>query len=211
MLYTRPIRSGTSREGTLMAATVKTLLENHGELYWGTRQATPGYHYGLSLDVGANGLAAQVVYVMSDLDENDDPIVTPEVLMSCYTVRDLEANGIVLTDRMDDEDPDPDVKGWYCIEESFFPEDQVEALQESSARLDDYLDIVLEIMLITPEEVAAGMPSLDQTSFFDLLEELEGISELIDTGALQKPLPFSFRLVGDALFGWQTAEEADWR
>lgn len=26
-----------------MAATVKTLLEHHGELYWGTRKANPGY------------------------------------------------------------------------------------------------------------------------------------------------------------------------
>ena len=29
-----------------MAATVKTLLEHHGELYWGTRKANPGYCYG---------------------------------------------------------------------------------------------------------------------------------------------------------------------
>ena len=35
-----------------MAATVKTLLEHHGELYWGTRKANPGYCYGLALDVG---------------------------------------------------------------------------------------------------------------------------------------------------------------
>ena len=53
-----------------MAATVKTLLEHHGELYWGTRKANPGYCYGLALDVGADGLAAELVYVMSDLDEN---------------------------------------------------------------------------------------------------------------------------------------------
>ena len=50
-----------------MAATVKTLLEHHGELYWGTRKANPGYCYGLALDVGADGLAAELVYVMSDL------------------------------------------------------------------------------------------------------------------------------------------------
>lgn len=61
-----------------MAATVKTLLEHHGELYWGTRKANPGYCYGLALDVGADGLAAELVYVMSDLDENDEPLVTPE-------------------------------------------------------------------------------------------------------------------------------------
>ena len=63
-----------------MAATVKTLLEHHGELYWGTRKANPGYCYGLALDVGADGLAAELVYVMSDLDENDEPLVTPETL-----------------------------------------------------------------------------------------------------------------------------------
>lgn len=193
-----------------MAATVKTLLEHHGELYWGTRQANPGYHYGLSLDIGENGVAAQVVYVMSDLNENDSPVVTPEMLMSCYTVADLEANGIVPSDLMDEEDNDS-VKGWYCIEESFFPENQVEALQESNAQLDGYLGIVLDIMLISPEEVAAGMPSLDDISFFDLLSELEGIAERIDSGALAKPLPFGFRLVGDALFGWEFADEEDWR
>ena len=192
-----------------MAATVKTLLEHYGELYWGTRQANPGYHYGLSLDIGENGVAARVVYVMSDLDENDDPVVTPEMLMSCYTVDDLEANGIVLSDLMDEDDGS--VKGWYCIEESFFPENQVEALQESNAQLDGYLDIMLDIMLISPEEVAAGMPSLDDISFFDLLSELEGIAERIDSGALAKPLPFNFRLVGDALFGWEFADEEDWR
>lgn len=192
-----------------MAATVKTLLEHHGELYWGTRQANPGYHYGLSLDIGENGVAARVVYVMSDLDENDDPVVTPEMLMSCYTVDDLEANGIVLSDLMDEDDGS--VKGWYCIEESLFPENQVEALQESNAQLDGYLDIMLDIMLISPEEVAAGMPSLDDISFFDLLSELEGIAEHIDSGALAKPLPFNFRLVGDALFGWEFADEEDWR
>ena len=47
-----------------MAATVKTLLEHHGELYWGTRKANPGYCYGLALDVGADGLAAELVYVI---------------------------------------------------------------------------------------------------------------------------------------------------
>lgn len=193
-----------------MSATVKTLLENHGELYWGTRKANPGYCYGLSLDVGEDGLAARVVYVMSDLDDNDEPLVTPDVLMACYRVEDLEQNRIVLSDLMDDED-EGDAKGWYCIEESFFPHDQVEALQASSEALDDYLDIVLHILLISPEEVAAGMPALDELSFFDLLEELEGIAERIDNGQLRKPLPFGFRLVGDALFGWEFADEADFR
>ena len=188
-----------------MAATVKTLLLNHGELYWGTRQADPGYHYGLSLDVGADGLTARIVYLMTDFDDDDEPMVTPDVLMSCYTVQDLEANGVVISDLMG-EDQDPPAKGWYCIEESFFPESQVDALGESSAQLGGYLDIVLEIMLISPEEVAAGMPSLDEISFFDLLDEMEGITEKIDAGALQKPLPFSFRLIGDALLGWQFAD-----
>ena len=110
-----------------------------------------------------------------------------------------------------DEEGNDSVKGWYCIEESFFPENQVEALQESNAQLDGYLDIVLDIMLISPEEVAAGMPSLDDISFFDLLSELEGIAERIDSGALAKPLPFGFRLVSDALFGWEFADEEDWR
>ena len=193
-----------------MAATVKTLLENHGELYWGTRQATPGYHYGLSLDVGADGLAARIAYVMADYDEDDNPLITPELLMSCYTVADLEANGIAISDLMDEEQ-DPPAKGWYCVEESFFPASQVDALQESNAQLEGYLDTVLEIMLITPEEVAQGMPTLDEISFFDLLDEMEGVAEKIDSGALQKPLPFSFRLVGDALLGWQFADEADFR
>ena len=84
-----------------MAATVKTLLEHHGELYWGTRKANPGYCYGLALDVGADGLAAELVYVMSDLDENDEPLVTPETLVSCFTVNDLEDNGIILSNNLD--------------------------------------------------------------------------------------------------------------
>lgn len=193
-----------------MAATVKTLLENHGELYWGTRQANSGYCYGLSLDVGEDGLAARVVYVMSDLDEDDEPLAGPEVLLECYTVSDLEAHGIVLTDLMDD-DRDDAVIGWYCIEESFFPHDQVDALQASSAALDDYLEIALRILTISPEEVAAGMPSLDELSFYDLLEEREGIAERIDQGAVRKPLPFGFRLVGDALFGWEHVDEAEFR
>ena len=193
-----------------MAATVKTLLENHGELYWGTRKANPGYCYWLSLDVGEDGLAARVVYVMSDLDDNDEPLVTPEMLVACYRVEDLEPNGIELSDLMDDDRPDT-VKGWYCVEESFFPHDQVEALQASSDAHDYYLEILLRILTISPEEVAEGMPTLDELTFFDLLEELEGIAERIDRGELSRPLPFGFRLVGDALFGWEFADEADYR
>ena len=193
-----------------MAATVKTLLEHHGELYWGTRKANPGYCYGLALDVGADGLAAELVYVMSDLDENDEPLVTPETLVSCFTVNDLEDNGIILSNYLDDEDA-PEAVGWYCIEKSFFGRDNVEALLDDNARLDGHLDIVLQILLISPEEVAKGMPSLDELSFFDLLEELEGVAERIDNGDVQPPLPFSFRLVGDALFGWEHADEEDFR
>ena len=138
-----------------MAATVKTLLEHHGELYWGTRKANPGYCYGLALDVGADGLAAELVYVMSDLDENDEPLVTPETLVSCFNVNDLEDNGIILSDHLDDEDA-PEAAGWYCIEKSFFVRDSVEVLLDDNARLDGYLDIVLQILLISPERWRKG-------------------------------------------------------
>ena len=70
---------------------------------------------------------------------------------------------------------------------------------------------MLRILTISPEEVAEGMPTLDELTFFDLLEELEGIAERIDRGELSRPLPFGFRLVGDALFGWEFADEADYR
>ena len=80
-----------------------------------------------------------------------------------------------------------------------------------STRANGYLDIVLAIMTISADEIAAGMPSLEEVSFFDLLDELEGIAVLIDEGALAKPLPFTFRLIGDALLGWESADEEDWR
>ena len=82
---------------------------------------------------------------------------------------------------------------------------------DDNALLDGYLDIVMQIMLISPEELAQGMPSLDELSFLDHLEEREGVAERIDNGDAQPPLPFSFRLVGDALFGWEHADEEDFR
>lgn len=85
----------------------------------------------------------------------------------------------------------------------------MEALPDDSDRLDGYLDIVPQILLISPEEVAKGVPSLSELSFFDLLEELEGVAERIDNGDVQTPLPFSFYLVGDALFGWKHVDEED--
>ena len=79
-----------------MAATVKTLIEHSGELYWGTRQAMPGYHFGLSLNVMENGLVARVVYVMSDLDDSEESLETPELLASaCFSVDDLAGNGFL--------------------------------------------------------------------------------------------------------------------
>ena len=88
-----------------MAATVKTLIEHSGELYWGTRQAMPGYHFGLSLNVMENGLVARAVYVMSDLDDSEEPLVTPELLASaCFSVDDLVPNGIVPSDLMDEDE-----------------------------------------------------------------------------------------------------------
>ena len=207
-----------------MAATVKTLLEHHGELYWGARTATPGYQYGISLDVVPQGIEAQVVYVLSDLDENDAELVDPEVLLSCYSVADLERNGIVPSDLMDENESEDGsdacsaedgagvpVIGWYCIERSFFDRDRADELAASNDSLDGYLDIVLSILTITPEEVEAGLPSLDAVSFFDLLDELEGIAERIDSVDLRAPLPFDFTLVNDALLGWQNADEADFR
>ena len=196
-----------------MAATVKTLIEHSGELYWGTRQAMPGYHFGLSLNVMENGLVARAVYVMSDLDDSEEPLVTPELLASaCFSVDDLVPPGIVPSDLRDDAAADAvGLMGWYGVVVSFFGKDDVEALRASNDQLDGYLDIVLAIMTISADEIAAGMPSLEEVSFFDLLDELEGIAVLIDEGALAQPLPFTFRLIGDALLGWESADEEDWR
>ena len=179
-------------------------------LYWGTRKANPGYCYGLALDVGADGLAAELVYVMSDLDENDEPLVTPETLVSCFTVNDLEDNGIILSNYLDDEDA-PEAVGWYCIEKSFFGRDNVEALLDNNARLDGHLDIVLQILLISPEEVAQGMPSLDELSFFDLLEELEGVAEPSTTATCSRRCPFRSASWATTQLGKYTPNEGDFR
>lgn len=192
-----------------MAATVKTLLQHHGELYWAARKANPGYYYGLSLDARPEGLQVRVVYVLSNVDHNDDTqeLITPDMLLTCYTLADLEENGIISSSLMDEDNQS--ALGWYCVEESTFSQENIDDLQQSNDSLENYLSIILQIMLISPEEVEAGLPTLDDISFFDLLAELEGISELIDAKGLQKPLPFDFHLIGDALFGWQHACEAD--
>ena len=195
-----------------MAASVKTLLENPGELYWGTHHDDPEYHYGIALDYRNNTLIAQAVYVLTDFaDEAEkEPLVTPDVLTSCFTVADLEANNVVLSDNMDDEDA-VDIKGWYCIELSVFKRDELETLQESSSRFGGYLDIVTHILQVTPDNLEGNIDFLEECDFFDLQEQLGGISDLIDNGVLRKPLPFQFHLVGDALLGWQTANEEDFR
>lgn len=192
-----------------MAATVKTLLENPGELYWGTRTDDPEYHYGIALDQREGTLAVQLVYVLTDLDENEQAFITPDVLMSCFTVADLEKSGIVLSDNMDD--CDSSTLGWYCIELSVFNKNEQAHLEESSKKLNDYLGIILQILEATPEDIQAEDSFFEECSFFDLLDELCGISDKIDRGELTRPLPFPFHLIGDALLGWQTANEEDFR
>ncbi len=193
-----------------MAATVKTLLENSGDLYWGTHHDEPEYHYGISLEKKADMLIAQVVYVLSNVDEEtDENVITPDVLMSCFTVADLESANIILSDNMDD--CDEETLGWYCIELSVFNQADLDALKESSESLDDYLEIILQVLETTPEELQSDECPLDEFSFFDLLEELCGISDKIDIGELNKPLPFQFHLVGDALLGWESADEQNYR
>lgn len=193
-----------------MSANVKTLLENPGELYWGTHVDDPEYHYGIALDFQEGTLAVQLVYVLTDIDEDtDEALVTPDVLMSCFTVADLEDANILLSDNM--EDCPAETRGWYCIELSVFNQSEIENLENSSENLDGYLDIILEIFASSPDEEEAEMSFLEDCTFFDLQEELCGISDKIDCGQLQKPLPFQFHLIGDALMGWQTANEEDFR
>ncbi|MFR1639049.1 MAG: hypothetical protein ACLSVD_07645 [Eggerthellaceae bacterium] len=87
--------------------------------------------------------------------------MTPETLVSCFTVNDLGGQRHHPQQLPDDEDA-PEAVGWYCIEKSFFGRDNVEALLDNNASPDGHLDIVLQILLISPEEVAQGMPSLDE-------------------------------------------------
>lgn len=193
-----------------MAATVQTLLENSGELYWGTHNDEPEYHYGIALDFQEGTLAVQLVYVLTDLDEStDEPLITPDVLMSCFTVADLEAAHIILSDNMDEYPAE--TLGWYCIELSVFNQSELESLRASSETLEGYLDIVLQILEASPEERQSEDSFLEEYSFFDLQEELCTVSDKIDSGQLYKPLPFQFHLIGDALMGWQTTNEADFR
>ncbi|MEG0014975.1 MAG: hypothetical protein RSB04_02565 [Gordonibacter sp.] len=192
-----------------MAATVKTLLENPGELYWGTRVGDPEYHYGIAMDLRDGTLAVQLVYVLTDLDDTGEALVTPDTLMSCFTVADLEKTGIVLSDNMDDA-PDGTI-GWYCIELSVFNQDELAALQESNEEHDECLDSVIQALSASPEEVQAEDSFLEEYSFFDLLDELSDLSDKIDRGELARPLPFQFHLIGDALLGWQFADEKDFR
>lgn len=192
-----------------MAATIKTLLENPDELYWGTRTDDPEYHYGIALDLKDGTLAVQLVYVLTDLDDEGNALVTPDELRSCFTVADLEKTGIILSDNMDDS-PDGTL-GWYCIELSVFKQDDLAALQASSEELEGYLDSIMQVLIASPEEIQAEESFLEAYSFFDLLDELCGISDKIDRDELHRPLPFQFHLIGDALLGWQFADEQDFR
>lgn len=192
-----------------MSASIKTLLDNPSELYWGTRTDDPEYHYGIALDLQEGTLAAQLVYVLTDLDEDGKPLVTPDVLRSCFTVADLEHTGIILSDNMDDSPKN--TLGWYCIELSVFNHNELNALQASSESHDEYLDSVIQVLLASPDERENEDSFLKEYSFFDLLDELCGISDKIDRGDLTRPLPFQFHLIGDALLGWQFANEKDFR
>ncbi|WP_139652341.1 hypothetical protein [Raoultibacter phocaeensis] len=192
-----------------MGATVKTLLENQDELFWGSYHDDPNYHFGISLDFRDQMLIVLAVYVMSDCDEDDEMLVTPELLAECYTIEDLENHGIVLSTRMGEDDDD--AIGWYCGELSVFKQSELEAIRESSESLDGYLDIVIRILKTDPNEIEGHLDDFEDDTFFEMQSELESIPTNIDEGKLVKPLPFEFRLVGDALLGWQFASEEDYR
>lgn len=192
-----------------MGATVKTLLENQDELFWGSYHDDPNYHFGISLDYRDEMLILLAVYVMSDCDEDDEMLVTPDVLAECYTVEDLESHDIVLSTLMGKDDAD--AIGWYCGELSVFKRSELEAIRESSESLGGYLDIVVRILETDPNEIGEHLDDFADDTFFEMQSELEAVPTNIDEGKLVKPLPFEFRLVGDALLGWQFASEEDYR
>ena len=192
-----------------MAATAQTLLENQPDIFWGSYHDDPNYHFGISLDYRDDMLILLAIYVMSDCDENEAMLVTPDVLAECYTIEDLEKNDIVLSDLMGEDDED--AIGWYCSELSVFKRSEIDAIRTSSERLDGYLDAVIAILEIDPDEADEYGEVFDDISFFEMQHELEAIPMNIDEGKLAKPLPFEFRLVGDALLGWQFADESDYR
>lgn len=192
-----------------MAATAQTLLENQPDIFWGSYHDDPNYHFGISLDYRDDMLILLAIYVMSDCDENEEMLVTPDVLAECYTIEDLEKNDIVLSDLMGEDDED--AIGWYCAELSVFKRSELDAIRASSERLDGYLDAVIAILEIDPDEADEYGEVFDDISFFEMQHELEAIPMNIDEGKLAKPLPFEFRLVGDALLGWQFADESDYR
>ena len=192
-----------------MAATAQTLLENQPDIFWGSYHDDPNYHFGISLDYRDDMLILLAIYVMSDCDENEAMLVTPDVLAECYTIEDLEKNDIVLSDLMGEDDED--AIGWDCAELSVFKRSEIDAIRTSSERLDGYLDAVIAILEIDPDEADEYGEVFDDISFFEMQHELEAIPMNIDEGKLAKPLPFEFRLVGDALLGWQFADESDYR
>lgn len=192
-----------------MAATAQTLLENQPDIFWGSYHDDPNYHFGISLDYRDDMLILLAIYVMSDCDENEEMLVTPDVLAECYTIEDLEKNDIVLSDLMGEDDED--AIGWYCAELSVFKRSELDAIRASSERLDGYLDAVIAILEIDPDEADEYGEVFDDISFFEMQRELEAIPMNIDEDKLAKPLPFEFRLVGDALLGWQFADESDYR
>lgn len=194
-----------------MAATVKTLLENQPDIFWGSFHDDPNFHFGISLDYRGDMLIMLAVYVMSNCDENDDMLVTPDILADCYTIEDLEKHGIALSDLMDEDEDEDEAIGWYCAELSVFKRENLDAIKKSSERLDGYLATVISIFDTDANEARENAEAFEDVSFFEMQHELEIIPTYIDEGKLAKPLPFEFHLVGDALLGWEHADENDYR
>ena len=192
-----------------MGATAKTILENQQEIFWGPYHDDPNYHFGICFDYQDDELTALAIFVMTDFDENDVALVTPDVLIDCYTLGDLEQHGIILSDRMGDDTPD--VLGWYCAEGSVFGRDALDELRAQSELHGDYLESVVRILEVPSSELQSCIDDFEDISFFDLQSELEEIAQKIDRSELSTPLPFEFRLIGDALLGWEFADEADYR